>query len=267
VVRDGKDKPVEINAKSIPKMLGVPKHRLDMREDQDTVGLVMGLAYTVTGGTTLEAEATVVPGKGKLIITGRLEKGMEESGTAATSYVRSRLQRFGISDERFRSVDIHVHFPDWDRKDGPSAGVTMVTAVTSALMNVPVRRDVAMTGEITLRGRVKAIGGLKEKLLAAHRAGMTTVVIPKANRKDLREIPRRVLKLLRIVLVDHVDDVLREALVLEDPEAALGPARTVIEFRRGELVVREGQREQAQAPSSRSTINEPQPAERPAGAG
>ena len=264
VVRDGKDKPIQVDAKVIPKMLGVPRFRLDMREEQDTVGLVMGLAFTVTGGTTLEAEATVLPGKGKLIITGRLEKGMQESGTAATSYVRSRLKRFGISDERFHSLDIHVHFPDWDRKDGPSAGVTMVTAVASALLQAPVRRDVAMTGEITLRGRVKAIGGLKEKLLAAHRAGIKTVIIPRANRKDLREIPRRVLKLLRIVLVEHVDDVLREALVLEDADALLGPARTTIEFRNGQLVVNEG----ASAPKpmpSRPLLNESGPVEQPAG--
>ncbi len=243
VVKDGKDKPIEVTAKTVPKLLGVPKYRLSRKEERDEVGLVKGLAVTSNGGDILEAEATVVPGKGKVIITGRLEKGMEESGHAAMSYVRSRLDRLGLGEDYFQSVDVHVHFPDFVRKDGPSAGVTMVTAIVSALMRVPVSRDVAMTGEITLRGRVLPIGGLKEKLLAAHRAGLTTVIVPRENRKDLREIPRRVLKLIRLVLVDHVDDVLREALVLDDPDKVFGPPRTVIEFRKGELVVREGRSE------------------------
>ncbi len=240
VVKDGKEKPIEVSAKAIPKLLGVPKFRLSRKSERDEVGLVKGLAYTTHGGCTLEAEATVVPGKGKVIITGRVSKGMEESGQAATSYVRSRLKQLRLSDDHFQNVDVHVHFPDYYPKDGPSAGITMVTAIVSALMRVPVSRDVAMTGEITLRGRVLPIGGLKEKLLAAHRAGLTTVIIPKENRKDLREIPRRVLKLLRIVLVDHVDEVLREALLIDDPDAVFGPPRTVIEFRDGELYVREG---------------------------
>ena len=240
VVKEGKEKPIHITAKTVPKLLGVPKYRLSRKEERDEIGLVKGLAVTSNGGDILEAEATVVPGKGKVIITGRLEKGMEESGHAAMSYVRSRLDALGLGEDHFQSVDVHVHFPDFVRKDGPSAGVTMVTAIVSALMRVPVSRDVAMTGEITLRGRVLPIGGLKEKLLAAHRAGLTTVIIPKENRKDLREIPRRVLKLIRLVLVDHIDDVLREALLLDDPDAIFGPPRTVIEFRKGELVVREG---------------------------
>jgi ATP-dependent Lon protease len=243
VVADGKEHPIEVSSKSIPKLLGVPRFRLGRKEDRDEVGLVKGLAVTSNGGDILEAEATVVPGKGKLIITGRLEKGMEESGQASMSYVRSRLKHLGLAEDFFQSVDVHVHFPDFVRKDGPSAGVTMVTAIVSALMRVPVSRDIAMTGEITLRGRVLPIGGLKEKLLAAHRAGLTTVIVPKENRKDLREIPRRVLRLLRLVLVDHVDDVLREAIQFDDPDAIFGPPRTVIEFRKGELVVREGRRE------------------------
>jgi len=266
VVRDGKDKPIEVNAKTIPAQLGVPKYRLTRKEERDEVGLVKGLAVTSHGGDILEAEATVVPGKGKLIVTGRLEKGMEESGQASMSYVRSRLGKFGLSEDHFQSVDVHVHFPEFVRKDGPSAGVTMVTAIVSALLGIPVSRDTAMTGEITLRGRVLPIGGLKEKLLAAHRAGLTTVIIPKENRKDLREIPRRVLKLLRLVLVDQVDEVLREALMLDDPEAVFGPPRTIIEFRKGELVVRE-------APSARDDEGDdgpPPPAlglqEQPAGA-
>ena len=266
VVKEGKDKTHEVNAKTIPKLLGVPKYRLSRKEERDEIGLVKGLAVTSHGGDILEAEATVVPGKGKLIITGRLEKGMEESGQAAMSYVRTRLKNLGLGEDRFQSVDVHVHFPDFVRKDGPSAGVTMVTAIVSALMQVPVSCDIAMTGEITLRGRVLPIGGLKEKLLAAHRAGLTTVIIPKENRKDLREIPRRVLKLLRIVLVDHVDDVLREALQLDDADAVFGPPRTVIEFRKGELVVREGRA----ADPDREAPPRPGPAEeireQPAGA-
>jgi len=240
VVKEGKEKPIEIAARSVPKLLGVPKYRIGHKDKQDEVGLATGLAVTTHGGETLEAEATVVPGKGKLIITGQLEKGMEESGQAAMTYVRSRFERFGLPTNTFQNVDVHVHFPDFVRKDGPSAGVAMVTAIVSTLMRVAVRRDVAMTGEITLRGRVLPVGGLKEKLLAAHRAGIATVLLPAENRKDLREIPRRVLKLMRLVLIDHIDEVLREALRLPDPDALLGPPRTVVEFRKGELVVREG---------------------------
>jgi ATP-dependent Lon protease len=180
----------------------------------------------------------VVPGKGKLVITGLLEKGMEESGQAAMSYVRSRLDRLGLEKDSFQKLDVHVHFPDFVRKDGPSAGVTMVTAIVSALMKVPVHRDLAMTGEITLRGRVMPIGGLKEKLLAAHRGGIRTVVLPKENRKDLRDVPRRVLKALRLCLVEHVDDVLREALVLPDADSVFGPRGDgVLVYLDGEPVV------------------------------
>jgi ATP-dependent Lon protease len=134
-----------------------------------------------------------------------------------------------------QKLDIHVHFPDFVRKDGPSAGVTMATAVTSALTRIPVRHDLCMTGEVTLRGRVLPIGGVKEKLLAAERGGMTTVLLPKANRKDLRDLPRRVLKSLRVILVDHMDDVLRHALVLDDPTRYFGEPRLILEYRNGEL--------------------------------
>jgi ATP-dependent Lon protease len=239
VVIEGKEKPIEIVAKAVPKFLGVPKYRLGKTGERDEVGLVNGLAVTQVGGDLLPAEATVVPGKGKLVITGLLEKGMEESAQAATSYVRSRLDRMGITHETYQKVDVHIHFPDFVRKDGPSAGVTMVTALVSALMKAPVRHDLAMTGEITLRGRVMPIGGLKEKLLAAHRGGIKTVVMPKENRKDLREVPRRVLRALRLVLVEHVDDVLREALIVPDPDAVFGPPRATLEYRDGELIVRE----------------------------
>ncbi|KYF72568.1 endopeptidase La [Sorangium cellulosum] len=259
VVSDGKDKPIEVVAKSIPKYLGVPKYRLGRREERDEVGLVNGLAVTNVGGDLLPAEATVVPGKGKLVITGLLEKGMEESGHAAMSYVRSRLDRLGLEADVYQKVDVHIHFPDFVRKDGPSAGVTMVTALVSALMKVPVRRDLAMTGEITLRGRVMPIGGLKEKLLAAHRGGIKTVILPKENRKDLRDVPRRVLKSLRLVLVEHVDDVLREALMLPDANAIFGPPKDVLEYRDGELVTQEAPAKVPPAPAG-----EPTPAAPPA---
>jgi ATP-dependent Lon protease len=154
------------------------------------------------------------------------------------SYVRSRAAVLGLEPDFYQKVDVHVHFPEFIRKDGPSAGVTMATSLASALIKVPVRRDLAMTGELTLRGRVMPIGGLKEKLLAAHRSGINTVVIPKENRKDLREVPRRVLKATRIVLADHMDDVLREALCLDKPEEVFGAPKNLMEYREGELVVR-----------------------------
>jgi ATP-dependent Lon protease len=234
-VKEGKDQRIEITGKEIPTYLGVPKYRLGKTEEHDEIGLVHGLSVSDYGGDILDCEVSVVAGKGKLVITGLLEKGMEESGQAATSYIRSRANALRLEQDFYAKTDVHVHFPDFVRKDGPSAGVTMATAIASALTRVPVKHDVAMTGEITLRGRVMPIGGLKEKLLAAHRGGIKTVIVPKENRKDLREIPRRVLRALRIVLVDHMDDVLREALVLERPEEYFGPRRLELEYRAGEL--------------------------------
>jgi len=161
----------------------------------------------------------VMPGKGKLILTGKLGEVMQESAQAALSYVRSRAERFGIDRKFIDVLDIHVHVAEGAvPKDGPSAGVTMATAMISALAKVPVRKDVAMTGEITLRGRVLPIGGLKEKALAAHRGGIRTILIPRENAKDVREIPRRVRNEMTIIPVDHVDEVLRAALVLENPD-------------------------------------------------
>jgi ATP-dependent Lon protease len=160
---------------------------------------------------------------------------MEESAQAAMSYIRSRGGALKLEPDFYSKIDVHVHFPDFVRKDGPSAGVTMATSIASALTKIPVRNEVAMTGEITLRGRVMPIGGLKEKLLAAHRNRITTVLIPLENRKDLKEIPRRVLRALRIVLVSHMDDVLREAVRLPDPDHMFGPQKPLIEYRFGEL--------------------------------
>ena len=216
----------------------MPKFRVGKKEEHDEIGLTNGLSVTSNGGGELLAcEVAVVAGKGKLVITGLLEKGMEESAQAAMSYVRSRAEVLGLEADFYQKVDVHVHFPEFVRKDGPSAGVTMATSLASALIKVPVKRDLAMTGEITLRGRVMPIGGLKEKLLAAHRSGITTVIVPKENRKDLREVPRRVLKATRIVLVEHMDDVLREALCLPRDASSSACARERWEYRDGELVV------------------------------
>jgi ATP-dependent Lon protease len=218
VIRNGK-RDIEVSRQLAMKYLGIPKYRFGTKESEDQIGIVMGLAWTEMGGEMLTTEATVMQGKGKLIITGKLGEVMQESAQAAVSYVRSRATRLGIDPKFAENTDIHIHLPEGAiPKDGPSAGVTMCTALVSALAKIPVRRDVAMTGEITLRGRVLPIGGLKEKTLAAHRAGMKTVLVPKENKKDLRDIPKRIREKLRIVLVEYVDDVLREALVLEKPD-------------------------------------------------
>jgi len=240
VVAEGKEKPIDVVGRDIPTYLGVPKFRVGKKEEHDEVGLTNGLSVTSNGGGELLAcEVTVVAGKGKLVITGLLEKGMEESAQAAMSYVRSRSEALGLEPDFYQKSDVHVHFPEFVRKDGPSAGVTMATSLASALMKVPVKRDLAMTGEITLRGRVMPIGGLKEKLLAAHRSGITTVIVPRENRKDLREVPRRVLRSTRVVLVEHMDDVLREALVLPPGRELFGGVapHERWEYREGELVV------------------------------
>ena len=218
VLKNGK-RDIAVDRKQAMKFLGIPKYRFGEVELEDQVGIVTGLAWTEMGGELLTTEAAVMPGKGKLIITGKLGEVMQESAQAAMSFVRSRAARFGIDPRFSENCDIHIHLPEGAiPKDGPSAGVTMCTALVSALSKIPVRRDVAMTGEITLRGRVLPIGGLKEKTLAAHRAGIKTVLVPKDNKKDLREIPKRIREKLRIVLVEYVDDVLREALVLEKPD-------------------------------------------------
>jgi ATP-dependent Lon protease len=234
----GEVMPVEIVPKLVPKYLGVPKFRVGKTEERDEIGLTNGLAVTQYGGDLLAAEVTVVPGKGKLIITGKLGDVMQESAQAAMSYVRSRSAVLGLEPDFYSKIDIHVHFPEGAiPKDGPSAGITIATSLVSALLKAPVRRDIAMTGEITLRGRVLPIGGLKEKLLAAHRGGISTVLIPKENRRDLHEVPRRVLKATRLVLVDHVDEVLREAIAGIDADQLFGAVRASIEYRNGELVV------------------------------
>ena len=260
VVKEGKDQSIEIRGADVPTYLGVPKFRLGKKEEADAIGLTHGLSVSGYGGDILDCEVSVVAGKGKLVITGLLEKGMEESAQAAMSYIRSRSAALKLDPDFYQKVDVHVHFPEFVPKDGPSAGVTMATSIASALTRVPVRNEVAMTGEITLRGRVMPIGGLKEKILAAHRNGITTVLIPKENRKDLREIPRRVLKALRVVLVEHMDDVLREAMTFSEPDTLFGPRRSLIEYRNGELIEDEAQA--ASAPS-RVVIPGDAPGEQP----
>ncbi|MBW1757771.1 MAG: endopeptidase La [Deltaproteobacteria bacterium] len=240
VLKDGeesKEKSYHVEAKDIAQYLGIPKYRPDKASEKDHVGLTNGLAVNAFGGSILECEVAVVPGKGKLNITGLLEKGMQESAQAAMSYIRSRQKVLGLEKDFHSKYDVHVHFPSFVPKDGPSAGITMATSIASALLKIPVRKNVAMTGEITLRGRVLPIGGLKEKLLAAHRAEITVVLVPKENQKDLKEIPRRVLNALRIVLVEHMDEVLREALVLSAPDALFAEHQVrPLEYRDGELI-------------------------------
>jgi ATP-dependent Lon protease len=205
---------VAFTRKNLEKFAGVRKYRYGEAELEDMVGVVTGLAWTEVGGELLSIEAVLMPGKGNVKHTGKLGDVMQESVQAAMSYVRSRALSFGIKPPLFEKRDIHVHVPEGATpKDGPSAGVAMATAIVSALTGIPVRRDIAMTGEITLRGRVLPIGGLKEKLLAALRGGLTTVLIPKENEKDLAEIPDNVKKGLKIVPVASVDEVMREALV------------------------------------------------------
>jgi ATP-dependent Lon protease len=237
VVKDGKDQKIHIDAREVPRFLGVPRFAVGKKEDQDRVGLVNGLAVTSTGGDLLPAEVSVVPGKGKLILTGRIGEVMQESATAALTYVRSRADRLGLENGFHKLVDIHVHFPEGAvPKDGPSAGVTAATCLVSALTKTPVRQDVAMTGEITLRGRVLPIGGLKEKILAAHRGRVRTVIMPKENRKDIHDIPSRVLKVMRLVLVEHMDEVLREALADPALVARFGDAAAPMVYQEGRLV-------------------------------
>jgi ATP-dependent Lon protease len=208
-----------VTEKLVQKYLGPPRFRYGTAEEQDQIGLTTGLAWTELGGELLTVEAQVMPGKGKLTITGKLGEVMQESAQAAMSYVRSRAELLGLDKRFLENVDIHVHVPEGAiPKDGPSAGITMATTLVSALCRFPVHKDVAMTGEITLRGRVLPIGGLKEKVLAAHRGGIKRVLIPKENEKDIREIPKRVRDALTIIPVESADEVLREALVLENPQ-------------------------------------------------
>ncbi|MBO8163789.1 MAG: endopeptidase La [Brevibacillus sp.] len=217
LIVSGEKKRVVVTPKTVESLLGKPKYRYGLAEREDQIGSVTGLAWTETGGDTLNVEVSIFPGKGKLTLTGQLGDVMKESAQAAFSYIRSRASQFNIDPEFHEKNDIHIHVPEGAiPKDGPSAGITMATALVSALTSVPVRKEVGMTGEITLRGRVLPIGGLKEKALSAHRAGLTTVILPKENEKDIDDIPESVRSDLKFVLVEHMDDVLRHALVKND---------------------------------------------------
>jgi ATP-dependent Lon protease len=210
----------KVNEKSIPKYLGPFRFRQEQVEEKDQIGLVTGLAWTPVGGELLFIETLMMPGKGKLTVTGKLGDVMQESAQAALSYVRSRAENLMIEDEFYKKYDIHIHIPEGAiPKDGPSAGITMCTSLVSALTKRKAHRDIAMTGEITLRGRVLPIGGLKEKIIAAHRGGIKKILIPKENEKDLKDIPKTITAQLEIVPVEHMDEVLTHALILDEGDA------------------------------------------------
>jgi len=204
----------EVTPEVVEKLLGRPKFRQQgIAEGGNQVGLATGLAWTEVGGEVLLTEATLMEGRGQLTMTGKLGEVMQESARAAMSYVRSRAAAYGIGRDFHRKMDLHIHIPEGAiPKDGPSAGITMATTIVSALTKIPVRSDVAMTGEITLRGKVLPIGGVKEKLLAAHRAGIKNIILPKENEKDLQDIPQDVLDSIRVKLVETMDEVLQVAL-------------------------------------------------------
>jgi ATP-dependent Lon protease len=209
----------KVSEKSIPKYLGPFRFRQEQVEEKDQIGMVTGLAWTQVGGELLFIETLIMPGKGKLTVTGKLGDVMQESSQAALSYVRSRADNLMIEDEFYKKYDIHIHIPEGAiPKDGPSAGITMCTSLVSALTKRKVHRDIAMTGEITLRGRVLPIGGLKEKIIAAHRGGIKKILIPTENEKDLKDVPKTISKQLEIVTVEHMDEVLTHALILDESD-------------------------------------------------
>ncbi|PIE70056.1 MAG: endopeptidase La [Deltaproteobacteria bacterium] len=211
------DAPIQVSTPSVHKYLGVAKFRHGQVEDKDQIGMVTGLAWTQFGGELLCIETVIMPGRGELTVTGKLGEVMQESARAAFSYVRSRTSQLGIPNDFYKRCDIHIHVPEGAiPKDGPSAGIAMCTSLVSALTRRPVRRDVAMTGEITLRGRVLPIGGLKEKALAAHRGGIGKVILPMENAKDIKDIPSTITRQVELIPMEHMDDVLTAALVLED---------------------------------------------------
>src|SRR5690242_6854773 len=219
VVKKDRSARIRVTAKSLSAYLGPPRYRFGKAEAEHKIGVATGLAWTDLGGELLGTEVQVMPGKGKLLITGRLGEVMQESAQAAMSYVRSRAEDLGLERDFYQKIDVHIHIPEGAiPKDGPSAGITMATALVSALTKIPARHDLAMTGEVTLRGTILPIGGLKEKVLAAHRGGIKKVLIPIENEKDIQDIPAVILKTIDIELVEHMDQVLRKALVLENPE-------------------------------------------------
>ncbi len=228
VVSEGNKFSEEITPEKVTQYLGVPRFRNTMAEEKNEIGVATGLAWTEVGGEILTTEATLMPGKGHLTLTGKLGDVMQESAQAAMSYVRSKAEEFGIPKDFNKRTDVHVHVPEGAiPKDGPSAGITLASALVSALTRVPIRKDVAMTGEITLRGKVLPIGGVKEKVLAAHRAGLKTIILPKDNEKDLADIPKNVLDTLDVYMVQTMDEVLKIALT--EPLAGRLPAEAQAE--------------------------------------
>jgi ATP-dependent Lon protease len=214
---------VAVDPPLLEKLLGPIRFRLQKSQEKSEVGVATGMAWTDMGGEILLTEVTRMPGTGKLTLTGKIGEVMQESAHAALSYVRSRAETFHINPEFYKNEDIHVHIPEGAiPKDGPSAGITMATAIVSSLTGIPVRRDVALTGEITLRGQVLPIGGVKEKILAAHRAGIKLVALPADNRKDIQEIPEEVRDELEVHFVETMDEVLGLAL-----ERLPGPLQTL----------------------------------------
>jgi ATP-dependent Lon protease len=229
----------KVSSKSIATYLGPPRFRQGQIEEEDQVGLVTGLAWTQVGGELLCVETAIMPGKGKLMVTGKLGDVMQESAQAAVSYVRSRVENLMIDNTFYKKFDIHIHIPEGAiPKDGPSAGISMCTSLVSALTKRPVYRDVAMTGEITLRGRILPIGGLKEKILAAHRGGIKKVIIPKENEKDLKEIPKTITKQIDIVTVEHMDEVLSHAVIMGEGETIFKKADAAFQISPEEQVER-----------------------------
>jgi ATP-dependent Lon protease len=230
VIKKDRNAKINVGGKSLHKYLGPPKFRYGKAEVEHKIGVTTGLAWTELGGELLATEVTIMPGKGQLIITGKLGDVMQESAQAAMSYVRSRAVELGLARDFYQKIDVHIHVPEGAiPKDGPSAGITMATSLVSALIRTPVRHDLAMTGEITLRGRILPIGGLKEKVLAAHRGGIKTVLIPEENEKDIEDIPSTILKTVDLILVSHMDEVLKRALILEDTENFLKAKQESIE--------------------------------------
>jgi ATP-dependent Lon protease len=228
VVQEGKDYSVELTVENLNDFLGIPRYHATQQAERHEVGLATGLAWTEVGGEILPIEVTLMPGKGALRLTGQLGDVMQESAHAAMSFVRSRAEDYDIKRDFNRRLDVHIHVPEGAiPKDGPSAGITMCTALVSALTGRRVRRDVAMTGEITLRGKVLPVGGVKEKLLAAHRIGVTTIILPRETEKDLADVPKNVLEAMRVELVDHIDEVLKIALLPpETPDDEVAPEGT-----------------------------------------
>lgn len=211
-MEEGKDK-VVVTSRNISRFLGKERYNYLMANEKDEIGIARGLAWTQVGGDTLQIEVNIMPGKGELLLTGQLGDVMKESAQAGISYIRSVASKYGIDQEFFQENDIHVHIPEGAvPKDGPSAGITMATAMLSAIVGKPVRADLAMTGEITLRGRVLPIGGLKEKLLAAKYAKIKEVLVPKENKPDIKELDEEITDGLKIIFVENMNEVLERAL-------------------------------------------------------